>query len=74
MAKKQDARTIVCINRNKKVALLSDHKTEVPFEVMHDRDGEETLDIQEAVSATLEMPSGLWISLDLRDWVTVTLH
>lgn len=65
---------IVCVNRKRRVALLDDHKTEVPFDAMYDAEGEETPDAEEAISATLELPSGLWVVLDLREWHPPTLH
>lgn len=65
--------TVVAINRTMQLALLDDHKTEVPF-IMFDEDDVETEDPAEGVSALLEMPDGEIVELDLTDWERVTFH
>lgn len=74
MAEQPADLTVIAINRTMRLALLSDHSTEIVFDTMFDGDGEETLDGHEAISATLEMPNGTWVTLDLRDWMPVTIH
>jgi hypothetical protein len=67
-------REIVAISRSNRTCLLEDYETELHFDQMFDRDGEETMDAQEACTALVEMPDGSWTELDLNDWVNVTIH
>ncbi len=64
---------VIAISRSSRISMLASGEA-VTWARMFDSDGEETADVTEAVSAVHELPDGSWVTLDLTEWETVTLH
>lgn len=58
-----DSVVIDAIHRARRVAILEDG-TLVPMDVLLDRDGDETDDIEAAVAAVAPLPDGRWAVID----------
>jgi hypothetical protein len=64
---------VIAISRSEAIAVLDDGTT-AQFSNMFDRDGDETEDVAEAVTAVVRMPDGMWEVLDLQEFEPVSRH
>lgn len=64
---------VVAINRRECYSMLR-NQTICHWQRMFDINGDDTRDPDEAVSAVHPLPDGRWITLDLTEWETVTIH
>lgn len=68
-----DPLDVIAINRTSKYSLLSDG-TQVQWQEMYDKYGEQTDSVEEATSVIFPLPNGEFGVLDLTKWETVTIH
>lgn len=69
----EDEVSVDAINLGTREVFMADG-TILPMSALHDDDGEETDDIDEATFATVELPDGSWIAVMFSNYVQRVLN
>lgn len=64
---------VVTINKSSCYSMLRDG-TICHWSRMYDAEGEETLDVAEAITATHPLPDGTWNTIFIHEWINQTIH
>lgn len=68
-----DKVAVAALSKEGKYVVLADGRI-APFTELYDEEGEETADINLAISAVASHPDGLWLVINLSEWESITLH